>query len=73
MSDFLYMALGLTILFVLVEGPDLVIRFLNRKNKKSFWDSSFRLMSDRGRDVISNPDSSKKLADEVRKQRRKQR
>lgn len=33
MSDLLYVVLGLTILFVLVEGPDLVIRTLNRKNK----------------------------------------
>lgn len=43
------------------------------KNKKSFWDSSFRLMSDRAREIISNPELSKKLVDEVRKQRRKQR
>ena len=30
-------------------------------NKKSFWDSSFKLMSDKGREIISNPELSKKL------------
>ena len=40
------------------------------KNKKSFWDSSFRLMSDVGRKVISDPILSKKLIELVRRKRR---
>jgi hypothetical protein len=40
------------------------------KNKKSFWDSSFRLMSDVGREVISDPILSKRLIEMVRKKRR---
>ena len=38
--------------------------------KKSFWDSSFKLMSDKGREIISNAELSKKLIEEVRKQRK---
>ena len=44
--------------------------FFSCKNKKSFWDSSFKLMSDKGREIISNPELSKKLIEEVRKQRK---
>jgi hypothetical protein len=39
-------------------------------SKKSFWDSSFKLMSDKAREIISNPELSKKLIEEVRKQRK---
>ena len=44
--------------------------FFSWKNKKSFWDSSFKLISDKGRKIISNPELSKKLIEEVRKQRK---
>jgi hypothetical protein len=43
---------------------------LIKKNKKSFWDSSFKLTSEKGKEIISNPELSKKLIEIVRKSRK---
>lgn len=40
MSDLLYVVLGLATLFLLVEGPDLVIRFLIKKIKNKDKDGN---------------------------------